>query len=76
MKSRRRNLDCKGVGTADSGRLFSVAQWSGASRRACAVTLFCLSNNSDVEATESLLVHCVLLPRAVCLVLSADEISS
>jgi hypothetical protein len=36
------------------GRLFSVAQWSVTSRRAqdwwaSAVTLFCLSNNSDVE---------------------------
>jgi hypothetical protein len=63
--------------TADSGRLFSIAQWSAASRRACAVTLFCLSNNSDVEVIGSLLlVHCVLLPRAVCLCLSVDEISS
>jgi hypothetical protein len=33
-------------------------------------TIF-LSNNSDVEVTESLLlVHCLLLPRAVCLSLS------
>jgi hypothetical protein len=34
---------------ADFGRWFSVAQWSDASWRACAVTLFCLSKNSDVE---------------------------
>jgi hypothetical protein len=48
--------------TADFGRWFSVAQWSDASRRACAVALFFLSNNSDVEVTGSLLpVHCVLL---------------
>jgi hypothetical protein len=46
------------------------------------VTLFCLSNNSDVEVIGSLLlVHCVLLPSAVCLFLSllflcADDISS
>jgi hypothetical protein len=31
---------------------------------------FCLSNNSEVEVIRSLLlVHCVLLPRAVCLFL-------
>jgi hypothetical protein len=50
------------------------------------VTLFYLSNNSDVEVIRSLLlVHCVLLPRVVCLffslslsvsIVSADEISS
>jgi hypothetical protein len=35
------------------------------------VTLFCLSNNSDVEVIGSLLLaHCVLLPRAVCLFFS------
>jgi hypothetical protein len=57
--------------TADFGRWISVAQWSDASRWACAVTLFCLSNNSDVEVRGSLLlVQCVLLPRAVCLFLS------
>jgi hypothetical protein len=62
--------------TAGLGRWFSVAQWTDASRRACAVTLFCLSN-SNVEVIGSLLlVHCVLLPRAVWLFLSADEISS
>jgi hypothetical protein len=62
--------------TANLGRWFSVAQWSDESRRACAVTLFCLGNNSDVEVTGSLLLlHCVLLPCAVCLFLSADEIS-
>jgi hypothetical protein len=33
----------------------------------CAVTLFCLSNNSDEVIGSLLLVHCVLLPRAVCL---------
>jgi hypothetical protein len=55
--------------TADFGRWFSIAQWPDASRRAwdwwaCAVTLFFLSNNSDVEAIVSLLlVHCVLFPR-------------
>jgi hypothetical protein len=49
---------------------FSVAKWSDASRRSCAVTQFCLSNNSDVEIIGSLLlVHCVFLPRAVCLFL-------
>jgi hypothetical protein len=39
--------------TADCGQWISVAQSSDASRRACAVTLFCLSNNSDVEAVGS-----------------------
>jgi hypothetical protein len=44
--------------------------------------IFCLSNNSDIEGIGSLLlVHCVLLPCAVCLslslsFLSVDEISS
>jgi hypothetical protein len=62
---------------ADFGRWFSVAQWTDGSRRACAVTLFCLSNNSDVEVTGSLLLlHCMLLSRAIRLILSADEISS
>jgi hypothetical protein len=74
--------------TANFCRWFSVAQWSDASLRACAVTLFCLSSNSDVEIIGSLLlVHCMLLPHAVCLFLtfpppplsllflSADEIS-
>jgi hypothetical protein len=46
--------------TAELGRWSSVAQWSDASRRACSVTLFCLSNNSDVEVIGSLLlIHCV-----------------
>jgi hypothetical protein len=68
--------------TADFGRWISVAQWSDASRRtydcrACAVTLFCLSNNSDVEVVGSLLlVHPVLLPRAVCLFLQTREVRS
>jgi hypothetical protein len=63
--------------TADFGQWFSVAQWSDASRRACAVTLFCLGNNTDIEVTGwLLLVHCVLLSRTVCLFLSADELSS
>jgi hypothetical protein len=36
----------------------------------CAVTLFCRSNNSDIEVVGSLLlVHCVLLPLH-CLSLS------
>jgi hypothetical protein len=44
--------------------------------RACAVTLFRLSN-PDVEVIGSLLlVYCVLLSRADFLFLSADEISS
>jgi hypothetical protein len=30
----------------------------------------------DAEVIGSLLVHCMLFPRAVCLILSADEISS
>jgi hypothetical protein len=61
--------------------VISVAQWSDASQRAqdwwaCAVTLFCLKNNSDVEVIGSLLlVHCVL-PRPVYLFLSANEINS
>jgi hypothetical protein len=44
------------VRTADSGRWFSVAQCSDASRTACAVTLFRPSNNSDVEVIGSLLL--------------------
>jgi hypothetical protein len=71
-----RMFSCIGL-TADFGRWFSVAQWSDASLQAWAVKLFCLSDNSDVEVIGSLLlVHRVLLSRAVCLFLSADEIIS
>jgi hypothetical protein len=64
--------------TAGFGRWISVAQWSDASRLAwhwwaCAVTLFCLSNNSDVVVIGSLLlVHCVFLSHMpfVCFSLS------
>jgi hypothetical protein len=62
--SKLKQEECTGR-IADFRRRFSVA------------TLICVSNNSDVEVIGSLLlVHCVLLPRAVCLFLSADEISS
>jgi hypothetical protein len=43
--------------TAGFGRWFSVAQWSRLAQDwwSCAVTLFCLSNNSDVEVIGSVL---------------------
>jgi hypothetical protein len=48
----------------------AVSQSASQDWWACAVTIFCLSKNY-VEVIESLLlVHCVLLPRAVCLFLS------
>jgi hypothetical protein len=60
----------KGIGrTADFGRGILVAQWSDASRGS--------SNNPEVQIIGSLLlVYCMLLPRAVCLFLSVDEMSS
>jgi hypothetical protein len=77
------NLVSDVIGRAsDFARWISVAQWASLRLVSKRSDTICLSNNSDVEVIGSLLlVHCVVLPHAVCLFLSllflfADEIIS